>query len=242
MLERELDDDYFATIEEQLKELKFRQGVLISAELGKGGNGGNYVLREPRERDRDWLAWLLAPRVQSYTLQIHPRDQAGGRALMELRDRGHQPRRQRGRPVRRPHPELLPHAADRARLLHRWRQPARALAELGAPSAFPEPAAPGERRFACTGLYDVCLALTMNQRVVGNDVNADHKDLVIITGANQGGKSTFLRSVGLAQLMMQCGLFVAAEAFSLEPLRRSVHALQAGGGRDACGAASSTRS
>ena len=53
----------------------------------------------------------------------------------------------------------------------------------------------------------------MHQRVVGNDVEADHKDLVIVTGANQGGKSTFLRSVGLAQLMMQCGLFVAAEAY-----------------------------
>jgi DNA mismatch repair ATPase MutS len=36
---------------------------------------------------------------------------------------------------------------------------------------------------------------------------------VIITGANQGGKSTFLRSIGLAQLMMQCGMFVGAETF-----------------------------
>jgi DNA mismatch repair ATPase MutS len=52
----------------------------------------------------------------------------------------------------------------------------------------------------------------MQRQVVGNDVQADGKDLVIITGANQGGKSTFLRSVGLAQLMMQCGMFVAAEA------------------------------
>jgi MutS domain V len=34
----------------------------------------------------------------------------------------------------------------------------------------------------------------------------------MITGANQGGKSTFLRSVGVAQLMMQCGMFVAAES------------------------------
>ena len=119
MLERELGDDYFATIEAQLKELKFRQGVLISAELGKGGVGRDYVLREPRERDRNWLAWLLAPRAPSYTLQIHPRDQAGGRALMELRDRGRQPRRQRARPVRRSYSELFPHAADRARLLSR---------------------------------------------------------------------------------------------------------------------------
>ena len=48
---------------------------------------------------------------------------------------------------------------------------------------------------------------------MGNDVNADNKDLVIITGANQGGKSTFLRSVGVSQLMMQCGMFVPAESF-----------------------------
>ncbi|MER8376745.1 hypothetical protein NKH19_22355 [Mesorhizobium sp. M1338] len=34
--------------------------------------------------------------------------------------------------------------------------------------------------------------------------------MVVITGANQGGKSTFLRGVGLAQLMMQCGMFVPA--------------------------------
>ena len=40
--------------------------------------------------------------------------------------------------------------------------------------------------------------------------------LGIITGANQGGKSTFLRSLGLAQLMMQAGMFVAAESFAAD--------------------------
>jgi DNA mismatch repair ATPase MutS len=49
--------------------------------------------------------------------------------------------------------------------------------------------------------------------VVGNDVQADGRPLVIITGANSGGKSTFLRSVGVAQLMMQCGLFVTAQSY-----------------------------
>jgi DNA mismatch repair ATPase MutS len=71
-----------------------------------------------------------------------------------------------------------------------------------------------ERIHSFTGLYDICLALTMKQKVVGNDVNADGRELVIITGANQGGKSTFLRSIGLAQLMMQCGMFVPAKTFS----------------------------
>jgi DNA mismatch repair ATPase MutS len=52
--------------------------------------------------------------------------------------------------------------------------------------------------------------------VVGNAVDADGKSLVIITGANQGGKSSFLRGIGLAQLMMQSGLFVGAESFDAE--------------------------
>jgi DNA mismatch repair ATPase MutS len=48
---------------------------------------------------------------------------------------------------------------------------------------------------------------------VGNRADADGKSLIIITGANSGGKSTLLRSVGQAQLMMQCGMFVGAQAF-----------------------------
>lgn len=87
------------------------------------------------------------------------------------------------------------------------------LAQMGYSASFPLPVAPGERRHSFHGLYDVCLALTMKQKIVGNDVNADNKDLVTITGANQGGKSTFLRSIGLSQLMMQCGMFVPAESF-----------------------------
>ena len=56
----------------------------------------------------------------------------------------------------------------------------------------------------------------MSNRVTSNSGNADGKDLLIITGANRGGKSTFLRSVGIAQLLMQCGSFVPAESYSCE--------------------------
>ena len=55
--------------------------------------------------------------------------------------------------------------------------------------------------------------------MVGNDVQADGKQLVIITGANSGGKSTFLRSVGVAQLMMQSGLFVTARSYQANVTR-----------------------
>jgi DNA mismatch repair ATPase MutS len=36
----------------------------------------------------------------------------------------------------------------------------------------------------------------------------------MVTGANQGGKSTFLRSVGQAQLMLQAGMFAPAQELS----------------------------
>jgi DNA mismatch repair ATPase MutS len=48
---------------------------------------------------------------------------------------------------------------------------------------------------------------------VPNDIAADGKQLVIMTGANRGGKSTLLRALGLAQIMTQCGMFVAAKSF-----------------------------
>lgn len=65
-------------------------------------------------------------------------------------------------------------------------------------------------------LCDICLILRTGQNVVGNDLYADGISLVIITGANQGGKTTFLRGIGVAQLMMQAGMFVTAEALEAE--------------------------
>lgn len=59
------------------------------------------------------------------------------------------------------------------------------------------------------------LVMGIEQRIepVGNTCDITGRRLLIVTGANQGGKSTFLRSVGIAQVMMQCGLKVAAESY-----------------------------
>ncbi|WMJ86000.1 MutS-related protein [Anaerocolumna sp. MB42-C2] len=65
-----------------------------------------------------------------------------------------------------------------------------------------------------SSLKDIGLILKKEVPVVGNSVSFYRKNLCIITGANQGGKTTFLRSIGLAQLMAQCGLFVTAASFS----------------------------
>jgi DNA mismatch repair ATPase MutS len=78
------------------------------------------------------------------------------------------------------------------------------LLALRAPFIFPDVSGVGSCRLSCRELLHVSLALSMNHRPVGNDVAGDGKSLIIVTGANQGGKTTFLRSLGLAQLMTQC--------------------------------------
>ena len=62
-------------------------------------------------------------------------------------------------------------------------------------------------------LKEVSMAISQRRDTVGNTDNLSGKTLTVITGANQGGKSTFLRSVGIAQIMLQCGMFVAADEF-----------------------------
>ncbi|MGH7781701.1 MAG: MutS-related protein [Candidatus Binataceae bacterium] len=213
MLKRELSDEFLATLQNYLKQLAFRDGVLISAELGQGLKGNNYVLRWPQDTKQSWVSRVFAQRPRAYTFHLHPRDNSGFESLGELKDRGlnlvASTLAQSCDHVLNFFRALRSELAFYLGCLNLYEQ----LRRKGEPTCFPVPIASDERRHAFKGLYDVCLTLSMEQRVVGNDVRAENKELVIITGANQGGKSTFLRSLGVAQLMMQCGMFVPAESF-----------------------------
>lgn len=211
-LDRELDDSYLEAAASDLDNLTFRKGVLLSAQVGDGGKGVGTVLRKPQPHDLSWLKALLTPGTPSHTLQLHPRDEAGARAFGELQSRG-----------LRLISDALYQSAEHVLGFFKALRAELAfyvgclnlrdeLARIGEPIRFPE-VAEAPRRFFCRNLRDVSLALTVGRRIVGNDVDANGKPLVIITGANRGGKSTFLRSVGLAQMMLQCGMFVTADAY-----------------------------
>jgi hypothetical protein len=221
MLREELSDAYFAEVEAHLKRLLFRGGVLISAALGNGLKGVDHLLHVPTVKDSAWPLRVLRDRdfghwAPVYTFHIADRDESGARILSELRDRGI---------------TLVADALARStdhvlgflnalrtelafylgclNLYHR-------LQEQDVPVCFPEATEPGTRRWRCAGLRDAALALSTAGEIVGNDVRADDRDLIMITGANQGGKTTFLRSVGQSHVMMRCGLFVAATEFAAE--------------------------
>ena len=211
MLSKELGDEYISEVEGHLRELKFRRGTLISAGLGTGNKGVHYVLR--RMREQNWMQ-RFSPRSRlGYSFQIPDRDESGFQALSDLQNRG---------------VNLVANALAQstAHILSFFRMLRAELAfyvgclnlhELLAgknePTCFPVPFTAGRPVLSGEGLYDPCLTLHIDSRTAGNDVNADSKSLVMITGANQGGKSTFLRSVGLAQLMTQCGMFAPAASF-----------------------------
>jgi len=233
MLCKELDDEYFISIQNHLKELEFHQGILVSAGLGKGNKGFNYILRKLQAKKQSWflkliddfiyrqrqegkMYWLTRFFTEEpgiYTFYISSRDDSGIRALSQLKDEGINF-------VANSLAQSNDHILSFFRMLrielgfyigglNLYEQ----LTILEEPISFPKPAYNGQQLHSFKGLYDVCLALTRNQKVVGNDIVADNKNLMIITGANQGGKSTFLRSIGLSQMMMQCGMFVPADSF-----------------------------
>ncbi|HEY9076078.1 MAG TPA: hypothetical protein VIO61_06010 [Anaerolineaceae bacterium] len=213
MIQRELDDEYFATVEFHLKQLKFKEGVLISVELGSGNEGTNYVLRLPNSKNRNWLKQVFTRKSPTYSFTISERDDAGARALGDLKDQGINSAANALAQATEHIESFLKMLRFELAFYIGCINLAEQLSQMGSPITYPEPAEVEEQAFSFREMYDICLALTMKQKIVGNDVNADHKSLMIITGANQGGKSTFLRSLGLAQLMMQAGMFVPAEAY-----------------------------
>jgi hypothetical protein len=213
MLATELTDDYFAEMHERLAELEFKRGTLMSARLGTGGKGTGYVLRRHRPAG-SWRDRLPGRGQEAHSFTIPERDEAGSRALSEL--------------VSRAVNDTANSVAQSADHMKGFFQLLRAelafylgclnlrerLAAKGQPVCYPVPAPIGSDRFAARGLYDVSLALTLDGKVTGNDVDANGRRLIMITGANQGGKSTFLRSVGQAQLMLQAGMFAPAETLT----------------------------
>ena len=70
------------------------------------------------------------------------------------------------------------------------------------------------------GLYDLRGARhPLIENPVANDINLGETKLLLITGPNMGGKTATLKTLGLAVLMHQCGLYVAADSARLPVVR-----------------------
>lgn len=208
----ELPDDYFPVMEDHLRRLRFPNGVFMTARVGPGAQGEGYLLRKPATLKRGWRQLLLGDEPVHYTYRLPERDEAGALALAALENRGINL-------VADALAQSVDHILSFFTLLRyeigfylAGLHLHQALTERQLPLCWPEPAAPAEDALTARGVYDITLALRIGDQVVGNDVDADGASLVMITGANQGGKSTLLRALAVAQLMLQAGLFAPATA------------------------------
>lgn len=93
----------------------------------------------------------------------------------------------------------------------------RTLKEKGCSLCTPE-IATARIEFRANALYNPCVALKIDDEIVTNDVIFDENARIyVLTGPNRGGKSVITCAVGLAQAMMQLGMFVPAESAVISP-------------------------
>jgi len=218
----QFDEPYLGEVEAQLEELTFPRGVLFGARLGRGAVGTGFQLKRPRAQG--WLSRSLDRSGASF--ELAERDDDGIESLGRLRD---QALAEVAVVLSQASDDIevfLRQLRDELAVLIGAARLHEALTTKGEPTCFPEVVAPqgaSQRaeaqavvapRLTARGLYDPALSLQLADRAVGNDLDADGALLILITGANQGGKSTLLRSIGTAQLLLQAGLFVPATAFA----------------------------
>lgn len=218
-IKKELDDQFFELAETHLKFLNFPHEVVLSCDLGMGNKGTNYVLRKTDQSLSDRIIQFLNRDSQIFKYTLHPRDDRGARYLWDIRDKGLNK-------VANSIAQSADHIDSFFMLLRKelafyigCLNLAESLADLGIPFVIPQIRTDSLGGISFRNLFDISLALLQKSGIVGNDLEADGKNLVVITGANQGGKTTFLRSIGVAQLMMQGGMFVPAEKYSANIVR-----------------------
>lgn len=194
-----LDDDFFQQSDDLIEQLQFKNGMLIGACLSKTGRsfGHNLLRYEPAsctEWDKEPYYYVNETDAKGISDLLHRREVAMSdsnrilvRAVSYIEDY-----------LRSLQRELAFYIG--CLNLHEK------LTEHGIPTCIPTifPA----KQWVSTDLFELNAGLSA-EKPVSNDLSLNQR-CSVITGADLGGKTTFLRSIGQSQLMLQCGMFVAA--------------------------------
>jgi hypothetical protein len=216
----DLDYPYLATVEQELGQLRLTRGMLLNAALGEGNTGVDFVLRTPDETKRTFFHRVpLVRPTRSFV--IPDRDEASFNALRALRDDALDDASAAAG-------ESVSHVIDFFTVLRRelafylgCLNLADALRALGHQVCVPTLGPSDSTRHVGQAVYDASLALDNRTTAVPSDLDNTDAPVVLITGANRGGKSTFLRAVGIAALLARCGCYASASGYEV-PLYREV--------------------
>jgi DNA mismatch repair ATPase MutS len=96
----------------------------------------------------------------------------------------------------------------------------RSFSDRGLKWCFPESCPPDDKAFTVKNMFNPLLVVSGRETIVPNDIELKKGgEILIMTGANQGGKTVFLMSVGLTQWLYQLGIAVPCEHASLSPVK-----------------------
>ena len=95
----------------------------------------------------------------------------------------------------------------------------RKLRDMGCDLCVPDIRPMSERAFQATALYNPCVSVKIEEDIVPNDVIFDGNAMIyVLTGPNRGGKSVITCAIGIAQAMLQLGMFLPAKSAVISPV------------------------
>ena len=202
--EKELGEDFFSGARTLLEELEFPQGMSVEVHTELKGFSDTYRLLRRAENPETGQVFSVADTDRRGRSDLlHRKETALSRTVHELS--------QAVCNVCRWLETLRRELAFYMGGLHLYRK----LTARKLPVVFPAKSSKG---WQGKNLYELNTALTA-ESPVGNALSVEES--CILTGADIGGKTTYIKAVAQNQLFFQCGLFVCAENDSA-PLVRGV--------------------
>lgn len=212
MLEVEFDDKYLELVRGHLESLKFQRGINVTGKIVRRDTL-HYNLVVPEDNQGGLRGKFILIGKKHYTFVLPDRDESGAQAISRMRSRSifvtSEIMKRSAENVLRFMISLREEIAFYVGCINLEDR----LKETGATFSFPFVSEAPDQGMHYTGIYDVSMCLRVGSQPVSNSLDSERSDLIIVTGANRGGKTTLLRSLGQAQLMMQAGLFVGADMF-----------------------------
>lgn len=206
LINENFNDEYLKRLREILKDLKFEDGIYIRGRLGKGNKLRELTLMKKEEDS--FMRKIIHKKDKEYFF-INERDSSGLDTLTLLKNRSLNNIGDIIENVCNGIKDFFINLDFELRFYIGGIKLYKKCIENKIDISYGEE----DINFNIRGLREIVLSLKNNISVIGNNLSTGNKDLVIITGANRGGKTIFLKSIGENQILFQSGLITLAKEY-----------------------------